>query len=170
MISEITGLETLVNLGVLNLERNLIRKISGLKGCKKLETLIVSSNRLGGNDSQTCIESLEELIECPELHTLDVQKNHLEDPALLEEIFCKIQNLGVLYVNHNEFKPKIRNYRKMMVAKIKNLDHLDDRPVFEKERRLSEAFLAEGIEAEREEREVVKQEEAQKEDARRENF
>ena len=72
MISEIIGLGTLVNLGVLNLERNLIRKISGLKGCKKLETLIVSSNRLGGNDSQTCVESLEELIECPELHTLDV--------------------------------------------------------------------------------------------------
>lgn len=58
----------------------------------------------------------------------------------------------------------------MMVAKIKHLDHLDDRPVFEKERRLSEAFLAGAIEAEKEEREVVKQEEAQKEDARRENF
>lgn len=41
-----------------------------------------------------------------------------------------------------------------MVAKIKNLDHLDDRPVFEKERRLAEAFHAEGLEAEREERAV----------------
>jgi Leucine-rich repeat (LRR) protein len=101
MIAEITGLETLVNLGVLNLERNLLTKITGLKSCKKLETLIVSSNRLGGNDNQTCIESLEELKQCPELHTLDVQKNHLEDPALLDEIFCQIQNLSVLYVNHN---------------------------------------------------------------------
>ena len=41
MISEITGLETLVNLGMLNLDRNLIRKITGLSGCKKLETLIL---------------------------------------------------------------------------------------------------------------------------------
>lgn len=116
------------------------------------------------------MESLEELKECPELHTLDVRKNHLEDPALLDEVFCKIENLSVLYVNHNEFKPKIKNYRKMMVAKIVHLDHLDDRPVFEKERRLSEAFLVGEKEAEQVEREVVKQEEADKEDARRENF
>jgi len=51
MIAEITGLETLVNLGMLNLERNLITKITGLSGCKQLETLIISSNRLGGNDN-----------------------------------------------------------------------------------------------------------------------
>lgn len=170
MIAEITGLETLVNLGLLNLERNLITKISGLGGCKKLETLIVSGNRLGGSDKQTCVECLEELKTCPELHTLDVQKNHLESEELLDEIFSKIPKLSVLYVKDNDFKQKIVNYRKMMVAKIKNLDHLDDRPVFERERRLAEAFLLGEQEAEKAEREAFKQEETEKEDARRERF
>ena len=170
MIAEITGLETLVNLSLLNLDSNFIKNINGLRGCTKLETLIISSNRLGGHDNLTCMESIEELKECPELHTLDMRKNHLEDPALLEDIFCKIEKLSVLYVNQNAFKVEIKNYRKMMVAKIKNLDHLDDRPVFEKERRLAEAFLEGAMEAEKEERIVVKQEEADKEDARRENF
>lgn len=57
-----------------------------------------------------------------------------------------------------------------MVAKIKKLDHLDDRPVFDKERRLAEAFLVGEKEAERAERALLKEEEAQKEDARRERF
>lgn len=42
----------------------------------------------------------------------------------------------------------------MMVSKIKNLDHLDDRPVFEKERRLAEAFAVGDKEAEKEAKEV----------------
>ena len=152
MIAEITGLETLVNLGMLNLDRNLIRKITGLKNCKKLETLIISCNRLGANESQTCMESIEELKECPELHTLDLRKNHIEDPAVLDDVLSKLENLAVLYVNNNEFKVKIKNYRKMMVIKIKNLDHLDDRPVFEKERRLAEAFAIGDKEAELQEK------------------
>ena len=59
-----------------------------------------------------------------------------------------MEKLSVLYVNNNEFKVKIKNYRKMMLGKIKNLDHLDDRPVFEKERRLADAFLVGAKEAE----------------------
>jgi len=113
------------------------------------------------------MESLEELKECPELHTLDVRKNHLEDPGVLEDVFCKIEKLSVLYVNNNAFKVEIKNYRKMMVSKIKNLDHLDDRPVFEKERRLAEAFAVGDKEAEKVEKEIYNQEEADKEDARR---
>jgi dynein assembly factor 1, axonemal len=116
------------------------------------------------------MQSIEELKECPELHTLDLRKNHIEDPAVLDDVLSKLENLAVLYVNNNEFKVKIKNYRKMMVIKIKNLDHLDDRPVFEKERRLAEAFAIGDKEAEVQEKAVYNQEQEEKEEERRQNF
>ena len=52
----------------------------------------------------------------------------------------------------------IKHYRKTIIAKCKALRYLDDRPVFEDERRYCEAFAKGGIEAEREERKKYKQE------------
>ena len=40
---------------------------------------------------------------------------------------------------------KIRNYRKVMIAKLPNLKYLDDRPVFGEDRRYAEAFKRGGI-------------------------
>ncbi len=51
---------------------------------------------------------------------------------------------------------KIKNYRKTLIFKIKNLRYLDDRPVFPEERRFVEAFFRGGIEEEREERKKYK--------------
>lgn len=47
------------------------------------------------------MESLEQLIELPELNTLDIKKNRLENPKLLDEVFAKIPELGVLYTKDN---------------------------------------------------------------------
>lgn len=47
---------------------------------------------------------------------------------------------------------KIANYRRILISKVKTLTYLDDRPVFEKERLATEAWLIGGVEAEREER------------------
>lgn len=67
-------------------------------------------------------------------------------------------NLGVLYLNGNGFTKKVKNYRKTLIHKIPSLKYLDDRPVFEDERRYVEAFFRGGIEAEREERKLYKKE------------
>jgi len=47
----------------------------------------------------------------------------------------------------------IPSYRKTVIAKVSTLTYLDDRPVFEEDRRNSEAYHRGGIEAERAERE-----------------
>ena len=40
----------------------------------------------------------------------------------------------------NPVIPKIQNYRRNMISKLKKLTYLDDRPVFEKERLATEAW------------------------------
>ena len=53
---------------------------------------------------------------------------------------------------------KIPSYRKTVIARIPTLTYLDDRPVFEEDRRRAEAFGKGGIEAEREEMKKIKKE------------
>jgi dynein assembly factor 1 len=67
-------------------------------------------------------------------------------------------NLAVLYMQGNGVSKKIKNYRKTLIARIPTLKYLDDRPVFEDDRRNAEAFARGGIEEERNEREKIKQE------------
>lgn len=67
-------------------------------------------------------------------------------------------NLKVLYLQNNEIVKKIPSYRKTVIAKIPTLMYLDDRPVFEEDRRHAEAYARGGIEAEREERTIIKKE------------
>jgi dynein assembly factor 1 len=74
----------------------------------------------------------------------------------------KMPNLAVLYLQGNEVCKKIKNYRKTLITKIPTLKYLDDRPVFEEDRRFAEAFSRGGLDEERKEREILKKE---KEDA-----
>jgi len=67
-------------------------------------------------------------------------------------------NLAVLYLQGNECTKKIHNYRKTLISRIPTLKYLDDRPVFEEDRRFAEAFARGGLEAERTEREAFKKE------------
>jgi hypothetical protein len=53
-----------------------------------------------------------------------------------------------------------RSYRKRLLAAMPSLNHLDDCPVFPKERRLARAFCAGGLDAERSERDQISAEEA----------
>jgi dynein assembly factor 1 len=47
-------------------------------------------------------------------------------------------NLAVLYLHGNEVCKKIEHYRKTLIIKLPKLKYLDDRPVFEDERRFCE--------------------------------
>ncbi len=69
-------------------------------------------------------------------------------------------NLKVLYLFNNEVaKGKlIPSYRKTTISKLPILSYLDDRPVFEEDRRNAEAYCRGGIEAERAEKDLIKKE------------
>lgn len=94
----------------------------------------------------------------------------MTDPNVVDEILIKMPNLRVLYSNGNEFARKYKNYRKSIIAKIPNLKYLDDRPVFDEDRRRAEAFMLGGIEAEREEIKKIKKEKNDKHWANHEAF
>ena len=76
----------------------------------------------------------------------------------MDEILAKLPNLAVLYLQGNDICKKMRNYRKTMIIKLPKLKYLDDKPVFNEERRFAEAFHKGGLELEREERKLFKKE------------
>lgn len=67
-------------------------------------------------------------------------------------------------------RSKIKHYRKTLISRIKTLTYLDDRPVFEEERRTAEAWAVGGREAEKAERLLIKEENEAKEKANRDAF
>ena len=108
------------------------------------------------------IDDLRGLLECPSITVLDISDNYIEDPAILPEILEKMPHLSVLYLMGNPVCKKIPNYRKTLITKIPTLKYLDDKPVFEEDRRFAEAWARGGIQEERTERDKFKKE---KEDA-----
>ena len=70
----------------------------------------------------------------------------------------KMPNLACLYSQGNDFQKKISSYRKTIIAKIPNLKFVDDRPVFEEDRRRAEAWMRGGMDEERKEMKLIKKE------------
>ena len=161
-MKEITGLDNLCHLGILNLERNAVAKVSGLAGCKSLVTLILKQNALGAGEGQTCVESLAGLLEVPSIRTLDISLNNINDPEVLPEILMKMPNLAVLTCKGNDFCQNIENFRKTLIAKIPTLEYLNERPVLPEDRRLAEAFFRGQVPAERAEKKLIREEEQEK--------
>ena len=52
-----------------------------------------------------------------------------------------MENLAVLYLHGNDVCKKIQHYRKTIIHRLHKLKYLDDRPVFEDERRYCEVFF-----------------------------
>ena len=61
-------------------------------------------------------------------------------------------------MHNNEFTKKIANYRKKIISLIPNLKYIDDKPIFEDERRFAEAWARGGLDEERKERALYKKE------------
>jgi dynein assembly factor 1 len=165
-ISKIEGLESLVNLHNLNLSENLLTKIDGLSSCVNLDSLNVAKNRIG----QAGPADIAEIIALPKLTCVDLSENIIEDPNVFPEVFEKMKDLRVLYLQGNAVTKKIQNYRKILVTKLHNLKYLDDKPVFDEDRRYAEAFCKGGIQKEREERAKVKAENEEADRINRELF
>lgn len=148
----IAGLDSQVNLDTLNLSKNYIKKIENLAHMTKLTSLNLAHNHLSSADT------LEHVLLLPSLQTIDLQSNKIDEP-LVVDILAQMPDLRVVYLMGNPVVKKIPHYRKYIIGRCKQLKYLDDRPVFDDERRRVDAwfaaFEARGIdaaqEAEREE-------------------
>jgi dynein assembly factor 1 len=49
----------------------------------------------------------------------------------------KMPNIAVIYLQNNDFTKNISHYRKTLISKIPGLKYIDDKPVFEDEKRFS---------------------------------
>jgi dynein assembly factor 1 len=166
-IQKIEGLDKLVNLTNLNLSDNLIKKIEGISKLINLTDFLIKRNRIGFEG----LEDLKGLLETgKELRVLDISDNYIQDVKIVDEILSKIPNLKVLYLSGNEVTRKIPNYRKTLIGKIKNLTYIDNKPIFNDEKRYALAFCNGGYEEERKEREKVKNEKKEKEEKRIKEF
>ena len=104
----------------------------------QLTSLNLAHNRISS------VEGVSHVLEVPTLQTLDLQHNRIEDPAVLD-IFAQMPELRVLYLMGNPVVKHIKHYRRAIVARCKSLRYLDDRPVFDEERRRTDAW-ARGLE------------------------
>ena len=140
----------------------------------QLHTLSLPNNRLAR------LEALQSLRGHPTLAVLDLQHNRLgsqlsdearqPSTAAAEEYFeallrllASLPQLRVLYVLGNPLLSSLSHYRRRTLAALPQLTYLDERPVFEDERRLVAAWQREGLEGERAEKGRMRSEERDKE-------
>ena len=165
LIEALNGKESmkgLSNLDTLNLEKNHLSKLEedDLSHLSSLSTLNLSFNQLSST------QSLFGLLSCPSLCVLDLRNNGIRiNNELIDGILSKLPNLRVLYLisaqnkaNENTLSDELVNYRKRIISQCQKLRHLDDRPVFDDERRCISAWASGGVEAEKIERKQIKKE------------
>eukprot|EP01032_Pedospumella_encystans_P007895 gene7895-9412_t len=169
IIEKIENLENQTELDNINLSKNYIRKIENLAHMTKLTSLNLANNAI------STLDGVSHVLEIPSLQTIDLQHNKIEDPAIVD-IVAQLPDLRVLYLMGNPVVKHIRNYRKTIVSRCKQLKYLDERPVFEEERRRTDAWARvveaggtpeEALEAERTELKVIR---AEKDAADEANF
>jgi len=136
-LESLEGLEHNDLLDAVNASNNSIKRVSHVKHLPRLNTLHLAHNRLAD------LADVEELAECKTVGVLDISNNKLEDPAIVD-ILAKMDNLHVLQMQGNPVNRKIQHYRKTIVARCRKLTYLDDRPVFEDERRTVTAWARGG--------------------------
>ncbi|GMF09324.1 unnamed protein product [Phytophthora lilii] len=167
LIQKIEGLESQLLLDTLNLSQNQISCIENLGHLKQLTSLALKSNYL------TSAKDIVHILELPSLSVLDIQSNRINDVDIVD-ILAQLPNLKVLYLQGNEVVKHIKQYRKTMVYRCRKLKYLDDRPVFDDERRRVKAWgkaleasngdMKAAQEAERQEMDAIRREKKERDE------
>lgn len=164
-IERIEGLDSQIDLDTLNVSKNCLKKIENLSHMKKLTSLNMAHNYASTADD------VRHVLDIPSLQTIDLQHNKLDDPSIVD-ILSGMPDLRVVYLMGNPVVKKIPNYRRTIVAKCPQLKYLDDRPVFDDERRRTTAWgkvidvggsKDEALEAERAEINLIREEKVEAE-------
>ncbi|CAM9800164.1 unnamed protein product, partial [Sphacelaria rigidula] len=159
LIENIEGLDSFLQLDTLNLSKNFIRRVENIAHLGRLTTLLLANNHI----ETSCDMSI--VLQCPTIQTLDLQHNRINDPSVID-VVSAMNDLRVLYLQGNPVVKLIRHYRKTLVSRCANLKYLDDRPVFDEERRrcvawsrgMAEGGLPRAQEAERDEMARIREE------------
>ncbi|XKL60880.1 hypothetical protein PGB90_007937 [Kerria lacca] len=130
-ISKIENLSSLQNLNTINLSNNLISKLELLDTLPNLTSLYVTNNQI------RTVEDINILKNCKKLSIIDLAMNHLSDHAVIK-VFEVMPELRVLSLINNPIK-KITKYRNIFIEACKQLTHLDEYPIFSKEREFAES-------------------------------
>ena len=119
----------------------------------QLKNIDLSHNIIGAAaDSVNPLDCIEELKGCVHLTSIDLSHNIIDCDSGLVEFFEHCQNILCLYLKGNPCVRKTSLYKKRMIYALKNLQYLDDRPVFEIERISATAWSQGGAEAEKQAR------------------
>jgi dynein assembly factor 1 len=84
-------------------------------------------------------QDIEHVLTLPNLSVLDIQSNRVTDVNIVD-ILAQMPELKVLYLQGHDVVKHIKQYRKTLVYRCRKLKYLDDRPVFDDERRRVEAW------------------------------
>ncbi|KAL7749118.1 hypothetical protein RI367_005523 [Sorochytrium milnesiophthora] len=160
-IEELTGLSKLSHLSTLNVSNNMLRSLG-----RELALLPSLSTLQAANNKLSSAQDIDVLRECTSLTVLDLANNMLGDPDVMDVIHS-IPQLAVLNLMGNEVIRKVQQYRRNLIVTVKTLTYLDDRPIFDSERKATEAWAAGGVDAERNERQRQRDQER---DEQRRNF
>lgn len=141
---EAAHLAPLELLDTLNVSSNQLSTLEGVQVCHHLATLNAAGNKLH------TLEGLRPAVLLPLLTSLDITRNDLDgDGEALVALLGDMVALRALYLQDgNPICSCMRPYRKRVVSCLRSLCYLDDRPVFEAERRGAEAWARGGDTAE----------------------
>lgn len=132
--------------------------------CSSLRTL-----NLAGNHIETFLD-VAGLLCFKALAVLDLSGNRIKDGEMLLMVLEKLPCLSSLKLTGNPMIRSLRQYRKTVLSRCTALLHLDDRPVFEEERRMVAAWTAGGVAGEDRERKLMREEKEAKEKKRLDDF
>ncbi|XP_072760354.1 uncharacterized protein [Anoplolepis gracilipes] len=141
LISKLENLDCLTKLDTLNLSHNTIRRIENLDSLKFLNNLNLSHNYLRETADIVHLRLLFTL------SILDISHNKI-DTCDVVDILGDMKSLRVVTLTGNPVLKQIKMYRKTMILKCQNLQYLDDRPVFPRDRACAEAWMRGGVDEE----------------------
>lgn len=159
LIKTISNLDGLNEINTLDLSNNQIKKLENISHLKNLETLNLENNLISNTDD------LREIVNNESIITLNLSGNNIkteQDGMALMKLLGDLPNLKSLYLKGNKFLNEMNFYRKYTISTIRSLTFLDDRPVFENERRLNDAWIRGGAVAEDKEKKLIKMEKIEK--------
>ena len=159
LVSKIEGLGALKSLVTLDLSENRLTKIEGLSSLPNLSTLNVAKNALKD------VDSIRHLVECKALTSVDLSNNCIStiggdgndnegnfagndaDDITVVDLLSKCHGITALNMAGNPVVGEVSHFRKKLIVALKSLKSMD-RPVFDQERAMAEAWAVGGREAE----------------------
>lgn len=109
-LTELTGLEQLHQLVILDVSHNKLRNAAGLDRLPNLTTLYIGHNKLTSEPG-----SIDNLQLCSSLNTIDLSRNKLSDSNQVLGVLQKMSQLRVLYLHGNPVVRDIDPYRTRLI-------------------------------------------------------